>query len=634
MARELCSEDHKSSSVGFCYSDVSSANPAIHHQNQFTNQIQGFDQSNPAEIFNLTTGMEMIGFSKGAFFSKHGAGGGGPSSSKGADHFYHPHQQEYNTTGMSETSSENHNIMESAGAWHQENSNNRFLVDDSSLRQTNHHQDIGGINQSHMILPDGYLGKSSSLGHHALLHENQAAASGLFQLRNSKYLGPAQELLNEFCSLGTKQTDALGVSKQKSNKSKQWEDQDNNNGSTSSSSKKPSSLYSLEFVELQKRKTRLLQMLEEVERRYKHYCDQMKAVVSTFETVAGAGAATVYSKLASKAMSRHFRSLKDGIVAQIQATRKAMGEKDPVAPGASRGETPRLRILDQNLRQQRAFQQMNMMESHPWRPQRGLPERSVSVLRAWLFEHFLHPYPSDVDKHILARQTGLSRSQVSNWFINARVRLWKPMVEEMYVEETKEHENNQNMSSSDGVTTDHLGDPSSHMTRPEDQKPTQDQLQLVRIDSECLSSIITNNPGEKSTGQDTRSGKSTLQMHPQHNFGRVTDAFGSSMELDFSAYNHHHQSGGAVSYGNENPNQSFNGGGHGVSLTLGLNQHGGTNGVSLAFSPSSQSSLFYPRDPIEECQPVQYSSLLDSEGQNNLPYRNLMGAQLLHDLAG
>lgn len=36
---------------------------------------------------------------------------------------------------------------------------------------------------------------------------------------------------------------------------------------------------------------------------------------------------------------------------------------------------------------------------------------------------------------MLARQTGLSRGQVSNWFINARVRLWKPMIEEMYKEE-------------------------------------------------------------------------------------------------------------------------------------------------------------------------------------------------------
>lgn len=28
--------------------------------------------------------------------------------------------------------------------------------------------------------------------------------------------------------------------------------------------------------------------------------------------------------------------------------------------------------------------------------------------------------------------------QVSNWFINARVRLWKPMIEEMYKEEFAE----------------------------------------------------------------------------------------------------------------------------------------------------------------------------------------------------
>lgn len=129
----------------------------------------------------------------------------------------------------------------------------------------------------------------------------------------------------------------------------------------------------------------------QVDRRYKHYCDQMKAVTSSFEAVAGNGASTVYSALASRAMSRHFRCLRDGIVGQIKATKKAMGEKDTAAPGTVKGETPRLRLLDQTLRQQKALQQMSMMENHPWRPQRGLPERSVSVLRAWLFEHFLHP---------------------------------------------------------------------------------------------------------------------------------------------------------------------------------------------------------------------------------------------------
>lgn len=95
---------------------------------------------------------------------------------------------------------------------------------------------------------------------------------------------------------------------------------------------------------------------------------------------------------------------------------------------------------DQQLLQQHALQQFGMMQQHAWRPQRGLPERAVSVLRTWLFEHFLHPYPKDSDKLLLGRQTGLSRNQVSNWFINARVRLWKPMVEEMYSEEIRDED--------------------------------------------------------------------------------------------------------------------------------------------------------------------------------------------------
>ena len=191
------------------------------------------------------------------------------------------------------------------------------------------------------------------------------------------------------------------------------------------------------------------------------------------------------------------------------------------------------------------------------------------------------------------------------------------MVEEMYLEETKELENN--MASSDGVTDgdDNGGRPNQNIPLT-DHKPTPDQV--VRVDSECLSSIITN-PDENDA-----KGAKTLQnqhLHQQQSFG----AYGA-MELDFSSYSHH--TAGGVSYGSDhNANQSFNGGG--VSLTLGLQQHGGS-GVSLAFSSASQSSLFYARDQIGDCQPVQYS-LLDGEGQH-LPYRNLMGAQLLHDLAG
>ncbi|CAH9069433.1 unnamed protein product [Cuscuta europaea] len=154
----------------------------------------------------------------------------------------------------------------------------------------------------------------------------------------------------------------------------------------------------------------------------------------------GFGASMPYTSLAQRAMSQHFRCLKDAISSQLKHSCELLGDKDSdgMSSCLTKGETPRLKMLEQTLRKQREFHQMGMLEQEAWRPQRGLPERSVNILRSWLFEHFLHPYPSDADKHLLARQTGLSRNQVSNWYINARVRLWKPMVEEMYQQEAKE----------------------------------------------------------------------------------------------------------------------------------------------------------------------------------------------------
>nr|XP_043640046.1 homeobox protein BEL1 homolog [Erigeron canadensis] len=438
-----------------------------------------------------------------------------------------------------------------------------------------------------------------------------------YGIRSSRYLVPAQDILNEFCNLGTNQNNDHSTTKAaKAQRNNQWQDHDNNINATSSENKP---LNTLEFLELQKRKSKLLQLLEEVDRKYHNYRHQMKAVVSSFEAVAGDGAATVYSTLASKAMSRHFRCLRDGIVGQIKETKKAMGEKDLSSPGATKGETPRLRLLDQTLRQQRALQQMTMMDNHPWRPQRGLPERSVSVLRAWLFEHFLHPYPSDVDKHILARQTGLSRSQVSNWFINARVRLWKPMVEEMYVEETKDHQNNNTTTNNyiEAAAGPHHHENTTPVPQTMEQKPTLDQLQMIgRRDSDCLSSIIINHHHNVHTTTSTKS----LDHEQQPLFGAVVD------ELDFSSYNHHNLIGTGSSSGGA------------VSLTLGLQQHaaagtGGGDGVSLYY-PASRDHIIMDDDCQNDA--VQYSSLLEQsdQGHNYLPYRNLMGAQLLHDLAG
>ncbi|KAM0055377.1 putative transcription factor Homeodomain-TALE-BEL family [Helianthus debilis subsp. tardiflorus] len=249
-------------------------------------------------------------------------------------------------------------------------------------------------------------------------------------LRNSRYVKPAQELLEEFCSVGRGNFKRNKSGSKHNNSNPNPSNSSGGGGASSSSSKDLPPLSSAERIEHQRRKVKLSSMLDEVDRRYNHYCEQMQMVVNSFDLVMGYGAAGPYTALAQKAMSRHFRCLKDVISSQLNHSCELLGEKDPSTSGVTKGETPRLKLLEQSLRQQRAFHQMGM-EQEAWRPQRGLPERSVNILRAWLFEHFLHPYPSDADKHLLARQTGLSRNQVSNWFINARVRLWKPMVEEI-----------------------------------------------------------------------------------------------------------------------------------------------------------------------------------------------------------
>ncbi|KAA8537678.1 hypothetical protein F0562_027332 [Nyssa sinensis] len=227
-------------------------------------------------------------------------------------------------------------------------------------------------------------------------------------MRNSKYVKAAQELLEEFCCVGK------GHLNNQRRKKHNINPNSNPDGGGSSSSKEHPPLSAAEKPEYQRRKVQLLSMLEEVDGRYNRYCEQMQVMVNLFDSVIGFGAATPYTTLAQKAMSRHFRCVKDAITTQLKLTCELLGDKDGIGTiGLTKGETPRLKLLEQSLRQQRAFHQMGMMD----------PE-----------------YPSEADKHLLSRQTGLSKNQVSNWFINARVRLWKPMVEEMYQQETKEEQ--------------------------------------------------------------------------------------------------------------------------------------------------------------------------------------------------
>uniref|UniRef100_A0A2P2M123 Homeobox domain-containing protein n=1 Tax=Rhizophora mucronata TaxID=61149 RepID=A0A2P2M123_RHIMU len=273
---------------------------------------------------------------------------------------------------------------------------------------------------------------------------------------NSKYLKAAQRLLDEVVNV-RKALKRPDEEKIQSTDEHGWSStKEGDDGSKNGPSKPEESINNsrseishAEKQELQTKLTKLLSMLDEVDKGYKQYYQQMQIVVSSFNVIAGYGAAKPYTELALQTISRHFRCLRDAINGQIQAMRKSLGEQETSENSKGVGIT-RLRYVDQHLRQQRALQQLGMTQ-HAWRPQRGLPESSVTILRAWLFEHFLHPYPKDSDKIMLARQTGLTRSQVSNWFINARVRLWKPMVEEMYKEELGDAEMDSNSSSENGA---------------------------------------------------------------------------------------------------------------------------------------------------------------------------------------
>lgn len=353
-----------------------------------------------------------------------------------------------------------------------------------------------------------YPAKPKIMNSNLYQYEQAGAANAILK---SKYLKAVQHLLDEVVNVGEALKQADSGKDQNSNKAKDGSKDpkgksvpasDAEESATSSSHE----LSAAERQELQNKLDKLMAMLDEVDRRYKQYYHQMQILVSSFDMVAGHGAAKPYTALALKTISRHFRCLHDAISNQIQATRKSLGEQDPA--NGQGGSIPRLRYIDHQLRQQRALQQFGMMR-HAWRPQRGLPETAVSVLRAWLFEHFLHPYPKDSEKIMLARQTGLTRGQVANWFINARVRLWKPMVEEMYKEEFGEGDIN--FKSSPENTP--KGAPEKSWAS-EDKREDQSETSMATTDhqpSQRHDSRLNTNHGGVMSGTTERQ----LQFNPQ-----------------------------------------------------------------------------------------------------------------------
>ncbi|EHM99956.1 Cup9p [Saccharomyces cerevisiae x Saccharomyces kudriavzevii VIN7] len=52
----------------------------------------------------------------------------------------------------------------------------------------------------------------------------------------------------------------------------------------------------------------------------------------------------------------------------------------------------------------------------------NLPKETVQILNTWLLNHLNNPYPTQQEKRELLIKTGLTKIQLSNWFINVRRR--------------------------------------------------------------------------------------------------------------------------------------------------------------------------------------------------------------------
>ncbi|CAA7402856.1 unnamed protein product [Spirodela intermedia] len=176
-------------------------------------------------------------------------------------------------------------------------------------------------------------------------------------------------------------------------------------------------------------KAELFSMLQMIDQGYNECVDQVQNVIAAFRDATNSAPTQTPARFVLHTISALYRSLRERITSQMVL----LGQQFSCEFMFEMEES----LESSFLQKQWALQQLRN-DHQSWRPQRGLPEKSVAVLRGWMFQNFLHPYPKDNEKQLLAIKSGLTRSQVSNWFINARVRLWKPMIEEMYQEMSKE----------------------------------------------------------------------------------------------------------------------------------------------------------------------------------------------------
>lgn len=69
--------------------------------------------------------------------------------------------------------------------------------------------------------------------------------------------------------------------------------------------------------------------------------------------------------------------------------------------------------------------------SLPSNKRNSLSDLAHTTLREWFIEHFVSPYPSEMDKLNLAMKGGIEADVVKTWFANFRNRVWKKAIAQL-----------------------------------------------------------------------------------------------------------------------------------------------------------------------------------------------------------
>lgn len=104
----------------------------------------------------------------------------------------------------------------------------------------------------------------------------------------------------------------------------------------------------------------------------------------------------------------------------------------------------------------------------------SLQPHVVDYLKKWLMceEHINHPYPTEEEKKVMVEDTGIDMKRLNNWFVNNRIRYWKPRFEALQAKQQKERKQNNKDEDFDSSTDDNSISPVQVPIRDKEEAPS------------------------------------------------------------------------------------------------------------------------------------------------------------------